>query len=135
MKKIASIILLVFVCTLNVQAQKKGGKQNVGKMLTNLSTELNLTETQKAEIKPLLVSQLADRKAMNEKRKALKESGEELSKEDRKEMRKEANAKTAAFNAKLASILDKEQMEKYLEIEKNKKMNKKKKAKIKGDNK
>lgn len=131
MKKIASIILLVFAFTLTAQTQKKGGKQNAGKMLKKLSSDLNLTDAQQAKIKPLLAAQFAERKAMNDKRKALKESGEKPSKADRKKMMEERKAKATAFNSKLATILDKEQLAKFKEIQKNRKGKGKKKGKKK----
>jgi hypothetical protein len=131
MKKIASIILLVFAFTLNAQAQKKGGKQNVGKMLKRLSTELNLTDAQQAKIKPLLIAQLADRKAINDKRKALKESGEKLSKKERKEMKVEREAKETAMNSEMANILNKEQFTKFEMMAKERKEKAKQKKKKK----
>lgn len=121
MKKIVSIILLVFAFTLNAEAQKKGRKPNAEKMLKKMSSELNLTDDQQAKIKPLLIAELAERKVMNKKRKAMKESGEKPSREQRKEMRKERLAKETAMNSKLANILDKEQFAKYEKIQKEKK--------------
>lgn len=131
MKKIVSIILLVFAFTLNAEAQKKGGKLNVNNMLKKLTSDLNLTDAQQAKIKPLLVAQIADRKAMGSKRKALKESGEKLSKADRKKMRDEKVAKETALKTKMASILDKDQFAKYEEVLKSKKKKGKKMLKKK----
>ena len=77
MKNLVTIIVLVFAFTFTAQAQKKrGGKPSAEKMLTKMTKELNLTEAQQSKIKPLLEAQIADRKAMNEKRKANKESGQ-----------------------------------------------------------
>ena len=131
MKKIVTIIFLVFAFTFTAQAQKRGGKPSAEKMLTKMTKELNLTETQQSKIKPLLEAQIADRMAMNEKRKASKDSGQKPSKEERKQQRKVRMEKEAAFNTEMASILDKEQLVKFEEITKERK----EKSKDRGKNK
>ena len=131
MKNIATIMLLVFAFTLNLQAQKKDGKPSADKMLKPMTKQLNLTEAQQNKIKPLLEAQIADRKTLTEKRKAMKEAGERPSKEMRKEMRADRVAKEKAMNTKMASILDKEQFAKYEAMAKEKKEKTKKKGKKK----
>jgi Spy/CpxP family protein refolding chaperone len=131
MKKIVTIIFLVFAFTFTAQAQKRGGKPSAEKMLTKMTKELNLTETQQSKIKPLLEAQIADRMAMNEKRKASKDSGQKPSKEERKQQREVRMEKEAAFNTEMASILDKEQLVKFEEITKERK----EKSKDRGKNK
>jgi hypothetical protein len=113
MKKIVTILVLVFAFTVTAQAQKKGGKGQVDKMLSKMTTDLNLTTAQQDEIKPLLEAQIADRKAMGDLRKMQGESGEKPTQEDRKKMREERMAKEAAMDTKMASILDAAQLEKY----------------------
>lgn len=121
MKKIATIIVLIFAFTFTAQAQKRGGKPSAEKMLKKMTKELNLTEAQQSKIKPLLETQIADRKAMNEIRKASKDSGQKPSKEERKQQREVRMEKEAAFNTEMASILDKEQLVKFEEIAKERK--------------
>ena len=116
MKKIATIIILIFAFTFTAQAQKRGGKPSAEKMLTKMTKDLNLTEAQQSKIKPLLDAQIADRKAMNEKRKASKDSGQKPSKEERTQLREDRMKKEAAFNKEMASILNKEQLVKFEEI-------------------
>mgnify|MGYP000088381903 FL=1 len=134
MKKIVTVIVLVFAFALTTQAQKKGGKKpSAEKMLVKLTKDLNLSEAQQNKIKPLLEAQIADRKLMNEKRKAFKDSGEKPSKEERKIMREERAAKETAMNTKMASILDKEQLAKFEAMAKERKERGKKKGKKKKD--
>lgn len=134
MKKIVTILVLVFAFTLTAQAQKKGGKPSADKMLKKITKELSLTEEQQSKIKPLLVEQIAERKVMIEKRKATKESGLKPSKEERKLERKNRMAKETALNTKMASILNKEQLLKFEAIVKEKKENAKNKGKKKNSN-
>lgn len=129
MRNIITILVLVFAFTLNTQAQKKGGKASVEKMLQKMTKSLNLTEAQQSKIKPLLVAQLAERKAMNEKRKALKESGQKPSKEVRQKLRSERLANETEMNTKMAAILDAEQLVKFKSIAKKRKEKAKEKMK------
>ena len=131
MKNIITIIVLVFTFTFTTQAQKKGGKGNVERMIKKMSKELNLTEAQQSKIKPLLVAQFAKRKAMNEKRKAMKDAGQKPSKQERMKMKKDKMAAEIALNTKMASILDKEQFAKFEAIAKEKKGKMKEKGKRK----
>ncbi|WP_254712474.1 Spy/CpxP family protein refolding chaperone [Polaribacter pectinis] len=131
MKKIITVIVLVFAFAFTTQAQKKGGKPSTEKVLKKLTKELNLSTEQQNKIKPLLEAQMADRKMMNDKRKALKDSGEKPSKEERMQMRKDRTEAEATMNAKMASILDKEQFAKFeaMAKEKGRKGKEKKKKK------
>ncbi|WP_299058656.1 Spy/CpxP family protein refolding chaperone [uncultured Polaribacter sp.] len=113
MKNIVTVLVLVFAFTFTTQAQKKGGKPSAEKMLMKMTKDLNLTEDQQNQIKPLLVEQIADRKAAMEKRKAFQESGEKPSKEERKAFREERMTKQTAMHSKLANILNEEQLAKF----------------------
>lgn len=127
MKNIVTMLVLVFAFTLTTQAQKKGGKPSVDKMLKKMTKDLNLTDAQQSKIKPLLVAQIADRKALNEKRKAMKDAGKKPSKQERMQMRKDRVAAETAMNTKMASILDKEQFAKFEALAKERKEKAKKK--------
>lgn len=131
MKNLVTILVLVFAFTFTAQAQKKGGKPSVEKMLKKMTKELSLTEAQQSKIKPLLETQMADRKLMGEKRKAMKESGQKPSKEERKQLRKDMMTKQTAMKAKMASILNKEQLVKFEAIAKDRKEKAKNKMKKK----
>ncbi|MDX6747503.1 hypothetical protein SHK09_11915 [Polaribacter sp. PL03] len=113
MKKIISIFVLVLAVTFSAQAQKKGKKgspeKQVERTLKKLSADLELTKVQQNEIKPLLALQIADRKEMAAKRKALKDTDKKPSKEERKMMREGRVAKEAEMNKKMKSILTEKQ--------------------------
>lgn len=121
MKKLIPILLLVFAFTLNTQSQRKERKVSVDKMLKKMTKDLNLTEAQQSKIKPLLEAQIADRKALNKKRKAMKEAGEKPSREERMKMRKERMKSETAMNTKMATILNKDQLVKFKELAKKRK--------------
>jgi len=126
MKKTITILVLVLAFTLTTQAQKREGKRgadNIENMLTKWTTDLSLTEEQQTQIKPLLVAKIEENKKLQESRKEQQDSGERPTREDREKMRAESDAKEAAFTDKLATILDKEQLEKYKEIAEKQKSN------------
>lgn len=113
MKKIVTILVLVFAFTLTTEAQRNEKNNNVETMLAKMTTDLELTEQQQNKIKPLLVAQSEERKLMAKTRKEQRDSGERPSKEEREMMRKDRAAKEANFISKLSSILDEKQLEKY----------------------
>ena len=121
MKKIVTILVVIFAFTFTAQAQKKGGAPSAEKMLKRMTKDLSLTEEQQSKIEPLLTAQLAERKAAMEKRKAIKESGQKPSKEERQLERKDKIAKEAAFNTEMSNILNKEQLIKFEAIAKERK--------------
>ncbi|ARV16266.1 Spy/CpxP family protein refolding chaperone [Polaribacter sp. SA4-12] len=131
MKNILTIVVLVFAFTFTAQAQKRGGKPSAEKMLTKMTKELNLTEAQQSKIKPLLYAQIADRMAMNDNRKASRESGKKPSKEERTQLREDRMEKEAAFNTEIASILNEEQLVKFEKIAKERKEKGKDRMKMK----
>jgi uncharacterized membrane protein len=113
MKKLVTILVLVFAFTLTMEAQKKGENNQVDKILSKMTTDLSLTTAQQNNIKPLLEEQIAERKMMANKSKGQENSGEKPSKENRKRMKEDRIVKGASMNAKMASILDATQLEKY----------------------
>lgn len=111
---------MVLAVTFSVQAQKKGKKpspeKQVERGLQKMTKDLALSDAQQAEIKPLLVTQIADRNEMMLQREKLKDAKEKPSKEQRKAMRTERVAKEEAMQTKMKSILTTEQFTKFLEI-------------------
>lgn len=120
MKKIVSIIVLILVVTFSAQAQKDGKKvspeKQVERSLKKMTKDLDLSDAQQNDIKPLLVSQIADRNEMMLQREKLKNTNEKPSKEQRREMRTAALAKEEAMHTKMKSILTSEQFTKFLEL-------------------
>jgi len=123
MKKIITVLVLTIAFSFSTQAQKKGGKNPVEKMLKKMTTDLSLSDKQQKEIEPLLFAQIEDRKQMAENRKALKNSGSKPTKEARIKMREERKTKEAEMNEKMAQILDKEQFEKFRKMANERKEN------------
>jgi biopolymer transport protein ExbB/TolQ len=118
MKKIITVLVLTIAFSFTTQAQKKGGKNPVDRMLKKMTTDLSLSNAQQKEIEPLLIAQMEDRKELAKNRKAMMDSGEKPSKEARNKMREERETKEAAMNTKMSQILDKEQFEKYQKMAK-----------------
>ena len=113
MKKIASVLVLVFAFTLTVKGQKKGVEKKAEKLLATMNAELNLTKEQESKILPVLIADLEDKKIQRKQRKELKESGKIPSKEELKQFKKVRNQKRKAMTKKIATILNEEQFEKY----------------------
>jgi hypothetical protein len=118
MKKIIPILILVFAFTFTAEAQKKEGKPSAEKRLTQMTEDLGLTLEQQNKIKPLLVTEIADKQAMMVKRKELKDAGEKLSKKDAKKMKKEKTEKQLVLTSQMKSILTEEQFIKFEEASK-----------------
>jgi hypothetical protein len=127
MKKIISLFFLIFAFTLTTQAQKKGSKLKVEKMLAKMTADLNLTDKQQSKIKPLLVAQIADKKLLSKRRKDLKDAGVKPSKKENKKMKEERSTKENIMNSKMSKILSKEQFLKFEIILKEQKEKAKKK--------
>lgn len=134
MKKIITVLVLTIAFSFTTAAQKKGGKNQVERMLEKMTTDLSLTAAQQEEIKPLLIAQMKDRKKMNEQREVLKNSESKPTKEERNKLKEEREAKETAMNSKMATILDKAQFEKFKLMAEERKENAKRK-KMKKDNK
>ena len=121
MKKIITVLVLTIAFSFTTQAQKKGGKNPVERMLKKMTTDLSLTDAQQKEIEPLLIAQMEDRKQLAENREALKNSGSKPTKEARNKMKEDRETKETAMNTKMSQILDKEQFEKFQKMAKERK--------------
>lgn len=113
---------LVLAVTFSVEAQKKGNKlsakKQVERSLKRITKDLDLSIEQQAEIKPLLVAQIADRNEMRQQREKLKNANEKPSRKQRKEMQTERVTKEKVMQTKMKDILTSEQFAKFLEIRK-----------------
>lgn len=126
MKKLASIILLVFAFSLTTQAQKKGNRENA-KMTTeqhiNLAVKkmtlaLDLSEKQQNQITPLIKAQAEERKAAMEKRMELREEKKRPTADEMYAMQSKRLDNQIAFKNRMKNILDKNQFEKFEKIAK-----------------
>jgi len=114
MKKLASILVLVFAFTLTTQAQKRDNKERKAKLTTEqkaaltvkkMTLALDLTENQQKQLRPLVTKQINERTGNREKMMAMRESGKKPTSEE----------KYAFINARLdEKIAVKNEMKKFL---------------------
>ena len=131
MKKLASILILVFAFTVTVQAQKKGKQNERGPKLTveqntslavkKMTLGLDLSEEQQSQIKPLINSQAAARKVAMESRKENRATNKKPSADEIYAMKSAQLDNQIAFKNKLRNILNKEQFEKFEQMKNNRK--------------
>ncbi len=122
MKKIASIILLIFVVVFTTDAQQKRKRfikekmtpeQHATLAVKKMTLFLELSDAQQRKIKPLFIAQAKEKHAMWEQMKAAKDKKKQISAEQRF---KNANSRLDSqieFQRKMKSILSAEQYEKF----------------------
>jgi len=148
MKKLASILVLVFAFIVTVQAQKKererGPKltveQHTDLAIKKMTLGLDLSDQQQNQIKPLINAQVARRKEAMEIRKENRTANKKPSADEIYTMRSAQLDNQIAFKNKMKDILNKEQFEKFKKMKEERKgegeMKKKgKKGTKKGDKK
>ena len=144
MKKLVSILTLVFAFTLTTQAQKKRGdkqskltaEQHATLAVKKMTLALDLTEKQQKQIKPIIMAKMADRKAAMEKRKAARKNKKKPTADEMFAMKNKQLDNEILMKSKMKNILNKEQFEKFEKMQKGKKMKAMKKMKRKkGDKK
>jgi protein CpxP len=132
MKKIASILILVFAFTLAVQAQKKGKHNERGSKLTveqyadlavkKMTLGLDLSKKQQSQIKPLIHAQVASKKAAMFQRKENRSKKQRPTGDEIYEMKSKQLDHKIAFKNKMKDILDKKQFEKFEKMKKGRKI-------------
>jgi hypothetical protein len=131
MKKIASIVLLVFAFTLTAQAQKGKKKRRAEKLSTEQQTilavkkmtlALDLTTSQQNQLKPLISKKISDRKAQYKQMKATQKERKKLSANERFAKANERLDAQIAMKRTMKNILNKEQFEKFEKTNKKRKM-------------
>lgn len=95
-------------------------EERMNKQLNEMTTSLNLTEKQQADVKALLMEQSKRGEAKRAEMKAAREKGEKLTDEQRAEMRKKMIDDQLEMKTKLKKILTEEQLKKMQEIRKGK---------------
>ena len=122
MKKVASILILVFAFTLTTNAQKRDRKyrksnltveQKTTLAVKKMTLALDLTESQQKQMKPLIANQISDRMAMMDKMKTMKESGKKPTDEEKYAFANAHLDKKIAEKAKVKQILNEEQFAKF----------------------
>ncbi|AOW18481.1 hypothetical protein LPB03_13905 [Polaribacter vadi] len=123
MKKIASILILVFAFTVTAQAQKKGKRDHKNPKFTveqyadlavkKMTLALDLSDKQQNQIKPLISAQAAARKAAMESRKENREANKKPSADEIYAMKSKQLDNQIAFKSEMKNILNKDQFEKF----------------------
>jgi hypothetical protein len=130
MKKLASILVLVFAFTLTTQAQKKRTNERVKLSIeqqTNLAVkkmtlDLDLSKKQQNDIRPLISEQIAERKNVMEKRKTAKKENKKPTADQIYAMKSKMLDNKIAMKNKMKTLLNKEQFAKFEKTQKGRKM-------------
>jgi protein CpxP len=136
MKKIASILILVFAFTLTTQAQRKGerqkftAEQHAALAVKKMTLILDLSEKQQNQIRPLIGAQAANKKAAILKRKENRATEERRTSDEIFAIKSTKLDNQIAFKNEMKDILTKEQFEKFKKIRKERKIKRVKKEKM-----
>ena len=136
MKKIASILILVFAFTLTTQAQRKGerqkftAEQHAALAVKKMTLILDLSEKQQNQIRPLISAQAANNKAAILKRNENRATKERRTSNEIFAMKSAKLDNQIAFKNEMKDILTKEQFEKFKKIRKERKIKRVKKEKM-----
>lgn len=133
MKKVAIILVLSIGFLTSAFGQEKTSEKMTAEQKTELhlkkmTLKLDLSSEQAKQIKPLLLEQVRERKAMKEKRKSLKNSNKKLTADERFAIKSALLDKKIAFKKEMKRILNEKQYEKF-ERKANQKVKKMKKRK------
>lgn len=121
MKKVASILIAVFVFTFTMEAQKMDRNkkpqltvdQQANLAVKKMTLSLDLSDKQQNQILPLIKQQAANRMAAKEKRNALKENNTKPTADEMYAMKSKQLDTRIAFKRDMKKILSKEQFEKF----------------------
>lgn len=104
-----------------IKREPMTAEQRAEMRFKRLSMQLNLTDAQKKDIQPIILEQEKSRDNMISERKAMKESGKELSLQEKLTRKDEFMKSQEASKAKFEKILNPEQLKKWEEMEANRK--------------
>jgi hypothetical protein len=129
MKKIVSILVLVFAVTFTTQAQKKRGEkgskltveQHTTLAVKKMTLALDLSDKQQKQIKPLLMAKMTERKASMEKKKEARGNKERPTADEMYAKQIARLDNQIAMKNKMKNILNKEQFEKFEKMQKGRK--------------
>ena len=105
MRKIASVLILVFAFTLTSQAQRKKrmqkdpltAEQQATLTVKKMVLALDLTEAQQRKLTPIITKQVTERRAQMEKMRKLREEKKKLEAQERYKRQNEMLDKRIAF--------------------------------------
>ena len=131
MKKIISILVLVFAVTFTTQAQKKRGErgqkeskltveQHTTLAVKKMTLALDLSDKQQEQIKPLLMAKMSERKASMEKRKEARDNKVKPTAEEMYAMQVKRLDHQIIMKKNMRNILNKDQFEKFEKMQKSK---------------
>lgn len=127
MKKTARILILVLAFTLTTQAQKRDRRERMDNLTTaqkatlaikKMTLELDLSNRQQKQLKPILMDQIADRMATRVKMNAMRDSGKRPTDEEKFAMANDNLDKKIAFKNSMKQILNNKQFEEFEKIAK-----------------
>lgn len=130
MKKIASILILVFAFTITAEAQKKRRnekrpqlsiEQRTNLMVKQMTLTLDLSERQQKQIKPLFNKQAAQKMTAMKKRKEFRANKKKPTADEVYAMKNQVLDNQIAFKKGMKNILSPEQFEKFQKMSKAKK--------------
>lgn len=140
MKKLVSILTVVFLFAINIHAQR-GKDRHVREALSveqqttlaikKMTLALDLTNAQQRKVKPLIASQISDKMAMRKKMKEAKELKKRPTADERYEMANVRLDKQIAFKKAMKEILNDAQFAKFEKMKRFRKGKKVKKMKKK----
>ncbi|REH54549.1 hypothetical protein C7448_10269 [Tenacibaculum gallaicum] len=121
MKRLLTILILAVGFTVTTQAQKRDKakhekltvEQKTELAVKKMTLQLDLTEAQQRQVKPLIAEQVAKRQEMWAKRKAMKKSGNKLTADQKYAMKSKMLDKQIAYKTKMKRILNEQQYERY----------------------
>lgn len=134
MKNLASILVMVFVFTFTLQAQKKRPQdrpnftveQHTDLAIKKMTLELDLSEKQQNQLKPLIAAKMTERKAFMEKRKEARKEKKRPTADEMYAMKSKQLDNEIAMKNKMKDILNKEQFEKFEKMHKKRELKRKK---------
>ena len=141
MKKVITLLVLVFAFIFSTQGQNKKAKraskltieQQTTLAVKKMTLALDLSEKQQNDIKPILMAKITERKMAIKKRKAAKKAKERPSANEIYEMKMKQLDGLILIKSKMKNILDEKQYERFEEMQKRRmKMALKKKKMRKG---
>jgi hypothetical protein len=130
MKKLASILVLVFAVTFTTQAQKKRGgnggrdskltaEQHATLAVKKMTLTLDLSEKQQNQIKPILMAKMAERQAAMAERKADRKDKKRPTADEMFAMQNKRLDDKIAMKNRMKDILSKDQFDKFEKMHKN----------------
>lgn len=130
MKNLATILAFVFAFTFTAQAQKKRthkkpnltAEQHATLAIKKMTLALDLSDKQQQQIKPILMAQIAEKKAVMEKRKEARKNKQKPTADEIYAMKNKQLDNQIKMKNKMKNILNKEQFEKFEKMAKRRKM-------------